>query len=157
MRTSLTLKLIFARLYSGASYQRDSSKFYPGAGYQWDSSKFYSGAGCQWDSSKFYFGAGYQRDSSKFQPGTSYQRNFYFPRQFPAGISRKGSVRSRVLRFRLRDARLLAASRPGAPLRGLIGGALWQQLARRLRAEASQCARTRALFCFLPCGELCRV
>ena len=39
------------------------------------------------------------------------------PRQFPAGIIRKGSVRSRVLRFRLRDARLLAASRFNSPLR----------------------------------------
>ena len=38
-------------------------------------------------------------------------------RQFPAGIIRKGSVRSRVLRFRLRDARLLAASRFNSPLR----------------------------------------
>ena len=32
-------------------------------------------------------------------------------RQFPAGIIRKGSVRSRVLRFRRGPARLLAASR----------------------------------------------
>ena len=42
-------------------------------------------------------------------------------------------------------------------LTGSDSEALWQQLARRLRAEASQCARTRALFCFLPCRELCRV
>ena len=39
------------------------------------------------------------------------------PRQFPAGIIRKGSVRSRVLRFRPRFARRLAASRFDSPLR----------------------------------------
>ena len=82
-------KLIFAKFYTGASCQWDSSKFQSGTGYQRDSSRFYAGTDYQRDSSKFQLGASYQRDSSrfysgasfrwdssKFYPSTSYQRSF---------------------------------------------------------------------------------
>ena len=85
----LNNRYIIAKFYSGASYQRDSSKSYSGAGYQRDSSKSYSGASYHWasskfqigasfwrDSSKFYAATSFRRDSSKFYSDTSYQRNF---------------------------------------------------------------------------------
>ena len=76
---------------------------------------------------------------------------------FPAGIIRKGSVRSRVLRFRQGLCTPISCQSLRLALTGSNSEALWQQLARRLRTESSQCARTRALFCFLPGRELCCV
>ena len=102
--------------------------FYPDTSFSWDCTKLKSGILYQRAHSKFCLGAGYQRDSS-------------FLRQFSAGINRE------------RLSPVTGAAFP-ASVRAPIS---CQSLSANLVSEALQCARTRALSCFLPARELDRV
>ena len=108
-------KLIVVELYTGARYQRDSSKFYSGANYQRDSSKFYSGTSYQRDSSKFYSGTSYQRDSSKFYSGTSYQRD---SSKFYLGASYQRNFNSAAVPCRNHQKRLSPVTGAAFPAPG---------------------------------------